>query len=902
MSRRLIIACHIISLLCPGVVSGNQIRLDTSIWQITHGRLGSGQQDTLTLSGLNHHIYVVDKQGVVLLKRDVGGIPFQVLTEDIDGNIGAEIMAAVLDGEGNLKAFDAKLKPLWQYSDDQTFLSIGVGDINHDGQKEIVAGSLSGRIYVLNRNGGLLWKKGLSKESSIGALAVGDIGHAPGDEIVVGTRNNGIYILDGGGSVLKHISTKLPGSAKKRHYELLWIREIRIDDIDHDGKNEFVVGSRPSGMITVFNGEGKVIWRKEFDNIVNRWSNAQIGIGNLTGDNKMEIICLLQGIVVGSRKNTTPIVMLNYKGEIISKFFPQVGYMDVVPVPGNNRYDDIVVASSARSPTFWITTAEKLPSVLSDVSLSRTDRVTDKLLSELTNIYPSRLAPQTGSKRMHIIHHVSFSQGIEEIEQLYRFLQSRESKNLVFEIMVDGLREKESKARKHKVPKRFRREKAHPQDTILEFAANMERKRIPYYIRLAKNNKFHLSIETVEKILSISPNFCKGFIVNECSYTRRKFRRFVDLLEKVLQILAKYGERKLILNQHFDFWFKIPADPMVARKLFRPAFRNVMVPMYKTNRPHAPELNLGMIVGMWKGGLVEEWGFCAQDDLWKFESVFMNPPDDVILRMEVMAASLGATYFRIEGNREFLRKKGNSYELEAGSKRHRDLFHSLVRKGVVVPLIRSDQLLVSPVVFSKKFNPQSMPRPDDSHASYWVRAFQSRGILSYDFALKRARDDYLPGLWTHIQHYYNGLFPGTPYGFVCFLPSWFSPEKTSWAELFSTDEVTVSDAKGNRIKDSQLNAVIVHALKEQAMKLPFSADNIFLSINKFDDGTYLLYLMDTKQFNVHDTNIKLRINLGKRKARVVDAFDNKVLGFGDTDIPLTVPAGLFRILQVEALG
>jgi hypothetical protein len=902
--KKLIMVVCVLWLSWFGVVSADEIDLDTTIWQVTHGKLGAGGEKYLVLGGFDHHIFVMNRQGKVLARRDVEGIPIRIVTADIHPHVGEEIVAAVLDRKGSIRALDAGLNPLWQYDDDQTFLSLGVGDINQDGKMEIVAGSLSGMVYALDSRGKLLWKKVLSDGSSIGALAVGDVNQLPGDEIVAGDRDGRISILDGKGSILVTGSPKVPGSGEKRHYKLVWIREIQIDDLDGDGKKEIVVGSRPSGMVTVLDGKGRVIWQREFSDTVNSWSNSQVSIGNVTGDRKKEILCLLYGIVLGGQKNTTPIVVLDHGGNIISKIFPPVSYFEVNAVPSGDGYDSIFIGSSSRSSACQITSFSKLGLVQSSPSLSKTDKVTDMVTEKLRMVSSPQIDQKTKSKAIHILQHVSFSEGIGEIERLYRFLQSRESGRLVFEMMVDGMREKADKKRKeYKVPKRFKKGKAHPGNEILTFVAGMEERNIPFYIRVAKNNSFHLTKETIEEILTTAPNSCKGFIANECSYTRKNFTAFVNSLEQVLDVLRRHGNRKLILDQHFDFWLKIPSDPVVGPKLFKPEFREVLVPMYKTNRPHCPELNVGMIVGMWKSGIVEEWGYCAQDDLWKFESIFINPPSDVLLRMEVMAASLGATYYRIEGNRQFLRREGGNYVLEEPSTRHRDFFHSLVRKGVIVPLNKPVQLETSPVLFLKRFNPQEMPSKNEDHGSYWTKVFQRRDILSYDFALKSVRENYLPRLWTGMQHYCDGVFPKTPYGFVCFAPNWVGSEKRRFASrIFSTEGITVSDEKGTRIPGGQLDTVILDSLKQGSKTLPFLADDLFLAIHKYEDGSYVLYLMDTKQFDTRDINTRLRINVSKTKFKIIDVFDNSVLSVGESDIPVTVPAGLFRILKAIPIG
>jgi hypothetical protein len=903
MKRRLIITVWVSWFLCLHVTFGAEINLSPTLWQTTHGGLGPTGETLLVSGGFNGAILIHDDQGHVRRTRDVDGLPFGIVLADIDGRVGDEIVAAVLDARGSIRAFDGQLNPLWQYDDDQTFLSLGIGDLDHDGQKEIVAGTLSGLVYALDHRGGLLWKETLSAESSVGALAVGDLDGVPGDEIVAGTEDGQLFVLDGTGSISNRFVPEPVQGRGKQHHKFVWVREIQIDDIDGDGQNEIAVGSRPSGMVTVLNGRGNILWQRVFDGVVNSWSNSQITIGNVTGDSKKEIVCLLHGIVLNGPKNTTPVIVLDHRGEVIGEFFPPVEYMGISTLPREKNYDSIVVGSSARSPGCQILPFNALSSVQSNASDSKTDVATDQMANRVARMPRSPEKADNRSRPIHILHHVSYGDGIDEIERFYRFLRSRESDNLVFEMMVDGLREEADKRKGHKLPKRFKKNSAFAENEILSFSADMEKRQIPFYIRLAKNNHFHLTPETVENILITSPRFCKGFVVNECSYTRKRFDKFVDSLGQVLEILRRQGKRKLILNQHFDFWAKIPADPQIAQKLFRPEFREVLVPMYKTNRPHGPELNMAMIAGLWKSGIVDEWGYCAQDDLWKFESIFMNPPSDVILRMEVMAASLGATYYRIEGNRQFVEKKGENYVVEEESRRHRDLFHSLVRKGVLVPLANREQLVTSPVLFLRRFNPEEMPRPGESHDSYWNRVFQRRDILSYDFALKRVRDSYLPRLWTGMQNYVDGVFPGTPYGFVCFAPDWIGAAGKGWAsQVFVTDGKIVVHEKGSAIPAVQINNVILESLKSKGKELPFTTDDhVFLGVNKHENGNYSLCLMDTGQFDVHDIHATLRINLDNREFRVIDGIDGSVLTRENDTVSVTIPGGLFRLLKVVLL-
>lgn len=920
--------------LSVGITQATEIDINEVIWKTTHNKVDSKSERHLILGGVDGNVSILNDKGELLVKRNLEGIPSDIVSVDIDNTPGDEIITSVLDKEGNLLLLDGKLNTIWKYNDGRTFLAVGAGDINNDGVKEIIAGTSSGEIYALSNKGKVLWKKNISGESSISAIAVGNIDGISGDEIIVGTREDGIYLLGKSGNILRHVEPALKEAKAKHRNGMFWIRNIQINDINNDGRNEIVVGSQPAGMITVLNDRCELVWRANFPDIVNSWSNAQISIGNLTGDKGNEIICLLHGIGTGANRNTTPIIALNSQGKIVSKIFPEAGYLTIDTIPSGTGYDQVLLGTTTRSTKLLLTWLKDLPDYLSKLQVTKTDESADELYKKIANRSPAVSAVKGEGRKIHVLQAFSFSDGLENVEMLYRFLKTRESGRLAFEIMIDGLREQERgngvdggtnekekgdavKGQKDKkgknknkdidryqddyhVPNKYKNSKNYSQSEILGFVSELERKNIPFYIRVDQVNQLHLSLPTVEKILIAAPGSCRGFIVNESNYARKGFNSFVNSMEKLIGLLVKHGEKKLILDEHLDFWFEIPSDVSIASRIFKPAYNNVVIPMYKTNRPHVPELNLGMIIGMWKSGIFSEWGYSAQEDVWKWESIFLSRPSDVLLRMEVMAASLGATYFRIEANGEFVKQERGSYELDTDSKRHRDLFHSMVRKEVIIPPDRSEQVLTSPVLFQKEFNPQLKPKASETHQAYWIRKFGQRGSFSYEFPLKRVNDEYLPALWTGMHSYYEGLLPKTPYGFVSFAPHWVNPDQRTWASRFVVkDSGSIMDNEGHKIPSGEEKKVIMESLKKYSNYLPFSADNnVVLTINKSDDGNYLLFLIDPNQFSVHDINTKLRLNLKEQVAKIEDLIENKPLNINNSEIQVTVPAGLFRIFRV----
>jgi len=885
-------------------LTGSRYETQSLIWSITSCDFDGDKKKEIVLGGIDHYIYVMDAEGKDLWKFDVGGVPFDIATGDINGNGKNDIIIASLDHKGTLYALEYKKGILWQYSNERPFLSVAVGDIDADGKTEIVAGSFAGMLYVLNERGGIKWKKQIvKKSSSIGAVAIGDIGGSNGQEIVCGTRTNGVVALDAEGNTIWFKTTILKKN-KKRGFPLRWVRSVIIDDINGDGKNEVISGSRPNGMVTVMNGGGEILWNKNFPKLVNKTSNVQISIDNITGDKKKEIVCLLHGFIHKGQKRTSPIVLLEHLGDIIYKKHSEKNFFSThISNIDNSEYSKILLSSSRRGHYFYQMGISSANAKSSQKQLFEKEKNnTDEILKMANKLDASNTVPfntSSPSPKIHVILRSNSDLKKAYIEKLAAFLKKREAPELSYEMMITQMYETRKTSKNTQKQPKFAKKCSYSQQKILQIIKVYETLKMPFFVVIGKACQFHMSISTMEKILQVAPKYCRGFMANEDIYSHDKmFETFIHEIVKIMDMLLKH-EKKLILDEFLDFWIKVPTMPTVGQKLFNKKYNDVLVPMYKTNRFITPELNIGMIIGLWKAGLVKQWGFCAQDDLWKWESIYMNPPDDVLLRMEVMAASLGATYFRIEAGREFIEQRDGEWVVSEGAKKHRDLFHTLVRNDIIKPVYDSKQLIISPVMLQVKYDSSLMPRKNQNHKTYWQDAYKLEGALAYKFPLQTTNEDYLPSFIYDMKHFYDGLFPKTPYGFIGIVPEWVNPLKISGIkDYLIIDGQNVYKKNGKKYDAGEVKERLLDNLRTYQKEIPFQTNGIFLAINEIRDG-YILYLIDSGHLDISNSDTDIKINLPVKNPKIIDAISGNTIKCKNNKINITVPAGSFRIFKIH---
>jgi len=140
---------------------------------------------------------------------------------------------------------------LWVFDNGEPIIaSPAVGDVDDDGNKEVVIGSLDGNIYVLNgANGHIEWNytTGAAVYSSV---ALANIDDDPQLEILVGSNDTYLYCLDGKTGNMQW-RFKTDGAVYS---------SPAVGDVDGDGDLEVVFGSL-DGSIYCLNSTGSLKWK-----------------------------------------------------------------------------------------------------------------------------------------------------------------------------------------------------------------------------------------------------------------------------------------------------------------------------------------------------------------------------------------------------------------------------------------------------------------------------------------------------------------------------------------------------------------------------------------------------------------------------------------------------------------
>ena len=188
-----------------------------------------------------------------------------------------------------------------------------VGDINDDGLNEVIAVDESGVVYVFNRNGtefidgdanpvtqGVFFRMQLPMTFNYSTPCVADVDNDGKDEIVVGSQSSRVYVLNDNATVSAGwpyvLSTPIAGSPA-------------VGDVDNNGDLEIVV-FEAIGNLRVLNHDGTQLMNQFFANgSPPLFFNPSPVLGNVQGDGKLEIFVPTKpGKVHGIQSNGVPLV------------------------------------------------------------------------------------------------------------------------------------------------------------------------------------------------------------------------------------------------------------------------------------------------------------------------------------------------------------------------------------------------------------------------------------------------------------------------------------------------------------------------------------------------------------------------------------------------------------------
>ncbi|MFZ5831156.1 MAG: hypothetical protein ACOY3P_13785, partial [Planctomycetota bacterium] len=447
-------------------------------------------------------------------------------------------------------------------------------------------------------------------------------------------------------------------------------------------------------------------------------------------------------------------------------------------------------------------------------------------------------------------------------------------------------------------------------DQIVERARLLEQARIPFGYFAAHGGQVWITREALRRSKEAAPTMFRFLYIAENLETLYSplYKDVLKWTDETLDFCADHG-MKMVFKEKHDVWGLLPSDPEVSQVLFSPRHRETAIPIWSTNQPYQPEIQLGGMLGLKLAGYCREFGMSTQ--FWNWHEWGRYPrgirdvsatyvcPSDIMLRLELVGLALGGTWIHVEGGQPYLHS-----DLRDGvvptALRHRELAYELVRKNFITPgaipanlnsatVVRSSH----PALAQGKIEQRRVAYP------YYDRNTEAlrKGLIPARYLFETYPGYALPALAYAMDWNVRTCFPQTPNGWLPVVPSeaWPMPGRLA---IQTDGELVIADGAAKTAEEAV--EAVNETISSGAKAIPLKAPGTCLILHQAADipNAYVAVLIDPGY--LAPTGVTTNVESVNRPIQsVTDLVSGARLDFSGRTCPIQIQPGAFRLLRIE---
>ncbi len=873
-----------------------------------------------------------------------GGNAWRITTANLTAAHTTDIVYACYDGAVFGRSATLDQSPLWKFDTGAFPYDLAAGDVDDDGKSEVFVASADGRLYCINADGTGRWT--FSAPAALYQVAV--LQQKGLVQVVTGGVDRKLHVLNAEGRLQK----SLPWPRA--------IRLIRAGDLDGDGKMEIVVACW-SGELTALRWPSlEVMWRKELrttrregsglaswfpksltiedldgdgpcELIFGGW-DGQSGLRVLSGDGSMRwetsgdfqpsdacgtgyniaAVCKPDGLL-GRRivvLNGRYLFMLDRSGRIFAKGSAPVSFTDICRGEDMEGNATVYLASSPNGD-------DRIYRVVLDKGWGRSfaslhregkmKQVEENLERIRRQILAYKGPPPANQRYVHFVAggQVASAKQLEGFFSLighYRRLFPYP--NCDFAIGLE-FRPDEPVAG-FRLPSWEKKDQVSA-STMLDCARACEKAGVSFALWVGHGCSPWVPLELAKKVAQECPRSLIGFMSAEDDDYGSSLEHFIaDYWVPLMQICRDTDKKAFLVEKH-AWWVAVPAMKRF-RALFDEKFRDVLVMSVEDSNTRSPELNMAGRLGLFLSGTVNNFSARTIIDemcwnrLWDVECPMTGHP---FLRRQIAQGMLGAKYFEYS-----IPLRGGGPARPGGfsvvGEESLDLICHLLGKGLLIPPTPAEMVEVSPQVIRMREPAAEFLRDafnihgQDGYVPDSVaRDSPFEGLACYD-GMAPVRPSYLGGYLLGVERHYDGFMPAAPFGLTAIVPSFVSRRRCPWEKgAWETDGRSWFEGT-HRLTGLEARSRILQSFDRAAGSLPLRVEGkAFVQVQTRGPRILRATLIDPGFLDPADRPVKLHLRSDLQVNMVVDLLSGEALEIQDHSVALTVPAGAFRVIELQ---
>ncbi|MFI3321534.1 MAG: hypothetical protein R3Y50_03315 [Rikenellaceae bacterium] len=851
-------------------------------------------------------LYISEIDGAVSLNQfngksrwripsDNPALMFEIIATDIDGDKSDDLLG--VSANGSVYAWSSGGKLLWKFSTPEKVRLCQIATVGEGSDMRIFAGGNDYNLYELDIKGNLLSTTAV--EGSVLYIESGDFITKGKDDLFVFTlthdklHSNFFGFIDS--DTKEIIKSGAIGDIYKEVIEVseerltpatsLIVNKVSVSDINGDGKDDVILtGHSSTGSTYVFDGD--------LNPIINCFGSKKDGqvyahaVATSLQPVKEQIAMQYGGImrVFDLKGNLLATVGERYKGVIFNELVLAPDHKTLIGA-GQIGGDNTLYCFDLTKDKWW-----EEPQELGGRAAEVEDNIATLYAQALKFKRPDYQQKQQNSFTLLGVNPSSIAPEVMKLSEGEIITLSgggNFSENTSRDHMVAAFGES---ALKHD----RRRKYNNTREEIVEWARQKEAANDPFEMWVGHGtDPFFVQIETIEQMLKVAPNTCRGLVYAEMAGASDP--RVVYFVNEYMPRIAKAvrdnnSKTKLYFRYKNMFWAADCHEPIWKEMFFSGKYNDILAPAAEDTNNRLQDLNFAGRVGMWMSGYVDDYAIRLINDnptSWRPYSPGGQRSFSPYLRNAALMIAYGSRY--------------GVFGLAYLNDLSYNPLLALVKSGILPTVKPEDILSVGSWHLVKDIDQEYLERVNNGHNLLKYDVTDTDAIVSVAGVHWCGADipeyDYSK-IASGVNYRWLNFIPPMPNGMVPFTASEYAKQLDKDKVGYVVSDIHHAIVDGKKVEAKEFGSTMKNIVENGGKSLLMRVDNASWGLFKVGDNHARLILIDPGYIDPAERIATINLQNTMPKG-AVDILTGEKLSVKGGKMEITVPAGSMRFIDFE---